>query len=546
MSMNYANIALGQAMGNGMGGGMGGGDGSGLSVWSGTGNAAYNAMRYQGYAGFLTDEQKCRLERIAQARMLLHGCHREYFLDSLRTQWNFPPDMINGRIQVMYLTFNLLGLTSVKIADLLFGQLPLFDVEDETQYEAIEALARRSMIHSVLTNSAITNSAEGEAFLEGTIADFDGKVYVRQIPNEEIFPMGEVREDGQYGSYVRYRVKNVGTVRDPLWLLLETTIAPGVITHACWQLNREGFKTARLQLALWDPAMAGRDSMATGIKDCTVVWVPALLGKAHSDYNRGLPQQDKFNSDNTRVGRILARHSNPKMAFHRSAADAQGNVPAAADALFVEDMAQKPQYITWDANLDAALQDRSFTLNQLLVSLEMSPVLLGLKEGAAPDAYKKVRLEAFNSITCASRKAVIWTACVQKMLDVAMALDNTRPGVSYPFGENAPVGVTLRDGIPTDEGEQAVNISTLRAAGVMSRYRAVRMQLGDAQATDAEVKQIEEETAEAVPSVNVNMPAPGNPTAEPQSNTETTNTTDNPPEGGTPNDNAKGTGYGQD
>jgi hypothetical protein len=535
MSMNYANLALQAALG--------GGAQSGAGVWSGTGNASYGGMRWQGYPDFLTDDQKMRLERVAQARVLFEGLHREFFLDSYprRTQWNFPPDNINGSIQVMYLTFNLLGLTSLKFADLLFGQIPAFDAKSPDQYAAIQKLSTRSMLHAVLAGAAVSQGPEGEAFLEAVIAPFDRNVYVRQVPSDEIFPVGEVREDGQYDSYARYRVKNVGTSKEPQWLLLEVTSAPGVITRKVWQLDKNGAKVGEpVSLDRWDPSLAGQEVTRTGLEMNTIVWVPALLGKAHSDYNCALIQQDKFNSDNTRVGRILAKHSNPKIGFPRRMSDAQGNIPAAADAFFLDDMTQLPKYVTWDANLEGAIQDRAFTLNQLLVRLEMSPVLLGLKEGAAPDAYKKVRLEAFNSITAASRKAVIWTAGVQRILDVAMALDNTRPGISYPFGENAPVGVTLRDGIPTDEGEQATNISTLRTAGAMSRYRAVLLQLGDVQATEAEVKQIEEETAAAAPSVNIELPAgdPGN----------TENGTSNPPEGGTPNENpndTKGENYGQ-
>jgi len=131
------------------------------------------------------------------------------------------------------------------------------------------------------------------------------------------------------------------------------------------------------------------------------------------------------------------------------------------------------------------MADRAFILNQLLVRTETSQVLLGMKQGAAPDAYKKVRLEAFNSLTKAARKASYWVAAVRRAVGVAQDLENALPG--GPRYARNPIAVQLRDGIPADDKEQAERLSILKAAGLVSVERALEEQLQDPAAVAKEM-----------------------------------------------------------
>src|SRR2546428_13531001 len=98
-------------------------------IWVHTTCDAFNAPRPGGYLSFLTGEQQARLERIRQSRLLFDGKHREYFLDEGRTQFDFPRVRAGGRVVQLYLTYNVLGLISLKGADLLFGQSPMLPAE---------------------------------------------------------------------------------------------------------------------------------------------------------------------------------------------------------------------------------------------------------------------------------------------------------------------------------------------------------------------------------------------------------------------------------
>jgi len=66
---------------------------------------------------------------------------------------------------------------------------------------------------------------------------------------------------------------------------------------------------------------------------------------------------------------VLLKHSDPRMAFPEEAFDATtGDVRADHDVFsYGADPTRVPRYITWDAALQHALEDRAFILNQLLV-----------------------------------------------------------------------------------------------------------------------------------------------------------------------------------
>jgi hypothetical protein len=461
-------------------------------VWVYTTSAAFNRRRAGGYLSFLSDAEADRLERIRQARLLFDGCHREYFLEEERTQFDFPPVRAGSRTFKLYLTYNVLGLISLKTADLLFGEEPLIRSEDAGRQAAIADLVERSNLHRLLYGAAVDASYEGECFLESCV--HDGEAYVVQLPADEVFPVGEVLPSGQYRAYVRYRVHNAGTEGAPVLLLLETMYGPGAITRRCYQLDPERATRRPLALSEWTRSTGEEvePSTPTGVVSCTVTWIPNLLvrGRAVSDYDGALDLQDALNAKNSQVGRALMKHADPRVAFPEEAFDESGNIRSDYEAYPFSDPEKIPKYITWNAELTSAMADRAFVLNQLLVRTETSPVLLGLKEGAAPDAYKKVRLEAFNSLTKAARKSAYWRAGVRRAVAVALELENTLPGARVPDGS---IAVQLRDGIPVDVNAEAARLAILRRAGLISLARAIEEQLQDPAAVEKELGRLEQE-----------------------------------------------------
>jgi hypothetical protein len=483
------------------------------AIWVHTTTETFNLPRLSDALSFLTPDQQARLERIRQARMLYDGKHREYFLDEGRTQFDFPRVRAGTQTVQLYLTCNVLGLISLKNADLLFGQSPMLRAEDDAQEQALAGLYERSNLHALFYGCAVDAGYEGECFLEACARD--GRAYLAQVPADEIFPLGERMPDGQFEQYVRYRAKNVGTDEEPIYLLLEVTYLPGRIERRCFQLEERG-RRREVGLAAWAKTRTedGGSRMAqeppapsailhppssppspltlTGVAHNTITWIPNTLvrGRPVSDYDGAIELQDALNAKNSQVGRVLLKHSDPRMAFPEEAFDqSTGTIRSDHDVFaYGPDSNRVPRYITWDAALQHALEDRAFVLNQLLVRTETSQVLLGMKQGAAPDAYRKVRLEAFNSLTKAARKTTFWQAGIRRAVGVAMGLENSLPG--GPRYRRGPIAVELRDGIPVDEKEQAERHAVLRAAGLISIERAITEQLHEPAAVRKELTRL--------------------------------------------------------
>ena len=464
-------------------------------IWVHTTLDSFNVPPAARLPGFLSEDDRARLERVRQARMLLDGRHREYFLDEGRTQFDFPEVRAGGRLRPLYLTYNVLALISLKGADLLFGEEPILRAPHPRQQSAIDAMAERSGLQRLLYSCALDASAEGECFLE--VCTHERQVYLRQAPADEMFPVGETGPDGQYPAYIRRRVRNAGTDDAPVLLLLEVTYLRGRIERRCFQIEPEGRERTSVSLEAWGGGgdMPLEPVTNTGVDQNTITWIPNLLirGNPISDYDGAIELQDALNAKNSQVGRVLLKHSDPRLAFPEELFDEQGNVRSDHEVFAFNDPKRLPQYITWNAELQHAMADRAFILNQLLVRTETSPALLGLKEGAAPEAYKKVRLESFNSLSKAARKAAFWKAGIRRAFGVAQELENViRGGRQYPRG---PIGIQLRDGIPLDELERAKRLAVLREAGLISVERALEEELHDPSAVAKELARLESERA---------------------------------------------------
>ncbi len=486
--------------------------GTSPQVWLFSDFEGYNQLREGSYPPYLSLVQQARLERIRQARLLHDGRHWRMFLFEARTQFDFPETMTLGRRRRMYVPYNLLKLISQKSADLLFGAQPAVRVEDEIQQDKITELVDRTSLHALLYAMAGECGVDGEAYIESVVQD--GQVYLKRVDAADIFPEGKVQPDGQYASYVKYNATNVGTPNAPDWRLLTTRYLPGTITRQVQQLDQKGFVLPKvLTLNEWpqeDPQAAPLDpETRTGLDRPSVVYIPNLLVRdiPVSEYDGLVELQDSLNAKNTQIARVLAKHSDPKLAAPVAAATNEGELPQSHDVYFFRDKEEIPQYLTWNAELAAAMEDRKEVRSELLQLAEMSPILLGIKEGAtgAHNAYKSVRLEAINSITKAARKAVIWKAAIRRLIALAQDMEQTIPGVRY---DRQAVGIEMQDGLPTDTDSQANEIATLRGCGVMSVERGVELQLQDPAAVRKELSLLEEERAASTPTVLMGEPQP--------------------------------------
>lgn len=451
---------------------------------------------------WLPVEHRARWERLRQARLLFTGKHRQYFLDEQRTEFDFPNAITSSGTIQPYSTLNLLRLISVKTADLLFGSKARINAPTPEQTDAIDELARRSMLHSRLHAAVVAASWAGGSFLESVI--WKDEPYIQNVAPDELYPIGLMGPDGQYERYIRFAIDTIGTAEASITLLLKSEYQPGRIVRRLYQLQGNG-KPTELTLDQWPTftrsGVVPLNDERTGLADNTITYVANEVGGETelSDYDGLISFQDTVNAKYTQVNRVIAQHTDPAMAFPANAFDEQGQIQASHKAFAFRSKEEIPQYIVWQAQLEAAMQDRTAAINALCMAAEMSQVLLGLKDGAAPDAARKLRLEATNTLAKVGRKALMIEPVIARAIEVTQRLDQTtRLRRSYPID---PIGVEPRDGLPVDEVDEANAISMYRSAGVMSVEAGVERRIEDPDAVAAELERLAAEKAAAMPSV---------------------------------------------
>lgn len=486
-------------------------------------NLWQNTMGYGARApklAYLSDEQNCLAEKIRVGRMLYTGRHRCCFLDEGRTQWNFPEMRVQGRVMRPYAALNLLRRFTNTLTDLLLGEEPLLRSD---QQDVLDELARRSELPRVMYDAV--REASWASFGTVEVIRWGGATYVQNVPPGELFPIGVRNPDGQFSSYKRFATAEATLNGMKQKLLLETTYLPGQITRELYKLEGAN-KTDRLSdLSLWPATRADGSALLekepTGIDWNTIVWVPNELeeGNAISDYDGSslIELQDELNAKNTQIARVLAKHSDPKLAAPQPAGMAGGTLFSDHDVYFFKPGETLPSYITWNAELASAVTDRDFVVDAMCISSEVGQILLGLKKGATPDAARKVRLEAIPTLAKVKRKASYVRPFIRTVIDTAVAMENSSRVVKVSMTSS----LELRDGLPVDDLDEANALSILTAGKqVMSVERAVRQQLPDPEAADKEIEQIKEEQSEAAalatPSINIGGNTPLDQNNQPQ------------------------------
>jgi hypothetical protein len=474
-------------------------------------------VKTTGYGGtskanpLLSPAENARAERIRICRALFDGRHRQVFLDEGRTQFDFAYLEVQGRIIRPYVTFNLLKLATTTMTDLLLGEEPAIRIDDPEWQDTLDTLKDRTDLHRVLYDVVQSASWSAEGLAE--IVRWDGEVYVQALRSDEVFPQGERQPDGQYASYRRYATSAIRDGDATRTLALESTYYAGRIERRCFWLNDAGGKTEET-LAKWPTKRAdGSDLLPieeTGIDWNTIVWMPNELseGVPTSDYDGLLDLQDELNAKHTMMAIVLAKHAAPVPVASDSLADQNGQLKLANRILWRrEGSTDRPlEYVTWDASLEAAREDRDFTLNALCIAAELSQGLLGLEKGGAPESARKLRLQATKALARAKRKAAYVKPFIRTVVDTSMMLERAGRVVRLAMGGIA--GVDLRDGLPVDELDQATVISTLTGGKpTMSVERGVRMQMPDDAAADEEISLLKASAAEATPSVLFGEPA---------------------------------------
>lgn len=450
---------------------------------------------------------QARLNAYSKNDRLFDGKHFEAFsieINSLQYTQNYA--------KLKYVAVNFAGLISKVSADMLAGEPITVSGSNKEQTEWLKNLIFENKLHTQLYESALKNSARGDAVFKirsGPKAPGDtvSTVFIEDINPGIYFPKvnpGNWRAAPEYEE-LAWPVSINGTD----YIRIERHY-PGKIVNELWEYRDKAlYRQAPLTLLDEDGLEAEVD---TGIDRSLLVHIPNWRAgdwSGISDYHDLEALMFALNNRMTKNENILDKHSDPILALPEGVLDEDGNIRKDKLQLFTipdNEMGSKPakpEYITWNASLENSFAQIDRLVEFLYMTSETSPAVFGMDKTGAAESGRALKLRLMRTIAKINRKKLYYDQGLKEAIYIAQLLAKAHGyevmGKKLP-GEAEVPSITWADGLPIDESEQIENIGKRLDQGTQSKTDAI-MQLDGLEREEAEekAKRIDEEGKVAVP-----------------------------------------------
>lgn len=421
-----------------------------------------------------------RLDRIQRGKLLFKGAWRTLLLDMLATQHNYRAvKNHSGKISALMEKLNVYRLACQKHADLLMLVTPTVTIGEDfpAQREAWKRIARDSLINTKFYEAAIAANSESEAWL-GVVRE-ENRTVIRLFESTQCFPVGPIGADGQPRVIDRrWMIRtsegfSIGGLppRERFFLRIERHSAPngvGQIENFAVEVESASAcdipdSTAKVDLTTILGPAAPPPLQVTGATRPLIVRLANLL--LNDVPQPAVPKDDVDLIDQlaatfSQLARVMSKHADPKMRVPESMLDKDGRVDSAKMEAFT-DPEKEAEYLAWDAKIDMVLAVLEKLINWLLIVLEMSPSLVGLRTGAAPESSEKLMLESTNTTVRAERCAAYWAPSLERLIQTALEFEATA-GLGFAVG---PVAVKINPGLARTHQELARDLDEQHRAG---------------------------------------------------------------------------------
>lgn len=343
-------------------------------------------------------------------------------------------------------------LMSLKMSDLVCGERPTVSGGDKEANEKIKAARDYSAFDEKLYATAIDISRFGDA-LWRVYKDEEGKYTFTCWTPTQWFPI--VAQDGT--NSIKYHclcwVENRSEEKyNPDWVLHvqkhgTAKAERGYYIYEVWQLGQDGSTIQKL---------ISQVKVLTGLDVCAVIHL-----KPYTVTNTVYGYDDYMNIDSimaeiiVRVGQISAildKHADPNITGPVSMLQQDPNTGewklGTGNFFAISPGEDKPSYMTWDGQLEAAFKQLEFLINQLYILSEMGAALLGgadINSGTAISGAA-MRFKMVNPLSKARRTANAMT------LPVRILFSCLCDGL-----DKKDISVFWADGLPDDPRENIEN-----------------------------------------------------------------------------------------
>lgn len=440
-------------------------------------------------------------------RDLAQGRWRRVLMDMKKSQHFFPGQLkSDGTFGSLLTKFNVFSVAIDIHATTLAANQVKISVPEEYQEQAlaITQIRNRCLFDARLHAAVRLFNRESEAYF--AVSAIASGVIISLESNERTFAVGPDGPDGQ------------PTVIDRRWIIEQ----PDPVNHRQKRhfLRIERHSAGRIeQLAylakgddvLQDETQLSRVPLTDAIGTQAAASVQELVetGLEHPALTRLIAAEDDhepafiINEEDidlfdtlaasfTRLARTSEQHGDPKIRVAEEHIDKSTGQLTQNRALLDPD--KEVEYIIADFKLDKLLAMMSATLDYALIVLHVSKGLIGLKEGAAAEAYESKLLDSSLTLSRAIGAQTYVQPALNRIWSSACTMESRLPARGFPV---APVDVQMRPGIPKSPKEVIRELRDQLDAGIISQRRAIATLHGDDQVDDILAEIAEEQDAKA-------------------------------------------------
>jgi Phage portal protein, SPP1 Gp6-like len=455
-------------------------------------------------------EHEERIIRYRENKRLFKGNHYDVFR-------RYNNSLTREQKNMLYVSINFPSLIAKKSADFLFGENASFSAgkgDNSKEQERLDAWVDENEVSIINYESALSNSYRGDSFYKVRYGQSEGgnlpkefdpyRVIIDQQNAEYVFPEHSV---GDANKIVAYHIA-IPTQPDQskeVWNLFVESHYAGRIDYATYEMrplnyNADGEVTS---FKITGEFTKDRRTVETGVPMPLIVHVPNYATddswEGIDDITELRPIMDEINNRLSQIALILDKHSDPAISVPAGSLqeDADGNPTfrVGLDKVF-ETMGKddvKPEYITWDGQLQNAFTELDKLVQYLLTLAEIPEVAIGMGDsGTSGSSGLAIKWRMNSLLAKVNRKRQYYNKGLKRVFMLAQLLEKAVGKADYEFF--TPL-INFRDGLPKDEMEMANIVSTRTGGAITMSQKRALMYLDDMteEQAEAEMERIKEE-----------------------------------------------------
>lgn len=439
---------------------------------------------------FPPESEKYRLKTYLDHRKLFENDHAEVYEEQFRRIERVIGNF--GRVVSYGTVFNYQRLISIKTADLVFGEPPKITVADDSKQAVIDKILLDTDLFGCAYVSCIDVSRYGDSVMLLSRSE-NGSPSIDVVSPAMWFPVVSQDNIRKFEYHIFAWIYLIDTTKKQYGLRVQIHKPDEPEKCECHNYELDGkpgsFKIGR------EITRKTELNLETSMHTCPVYCVSNLLTSdnifGHDDYEPIDSIVSEIIVRVSQISKVLDKFASPSMTGPQSALEideATGTWHLKVGDYFPrEDNEPKPEYLIWDASMDANFKQIELLTNQLYTISEMGSAIFGdliNKTGDVPSGSALRRL-MMSPLAKARRIANRFDPILKKLISASAEILGT---------EIAPeeITITWHDGLPADPAEDA-EIANIRTGGkaTLSQYTAIQ-RLDDMSAadTDAELAMI--------------------------------------------------------